>query len=88
MNFLCGYRIKEYKNRLYQRVFFFFFFGVCVWKGFYELLFICIAQQFTVFLKIVLHFLNNPRYFPHKEIVSIHKALQARARPQSLILSR
>lgn len=86
MNFLCGYRIKEYKNRLYQRVFFFFL--VCVWKGFYELLFICIAQQFTVFLKIGLHFLNNSRYFPHKEIVSIHKALQARAQPQSLILSR
>ena len=30
MNFLCGYRIKEYKNRLYQRVFFFFLVCVCV----------------------------------------------------------
>lgn len=66
MNFLCGYRIKEYKNSTVSKG---FIFGVCVCKGFYELLFICIAQKFTIFLKIGLHFLNNSRYFPHKEIV-------------------
>ena len=72
MNFLCGYRIKEYKNSTVSKG---FIFGVCVCKGFYELLFICIAQQFTIFIKIGLHFLNNSRYFTHKEIVSVHKTL-------------
>lgn len=65
MNFFCGY-IKEYKNSPASKI----FFGVCVCvyvcKGFYELLLISQAQQFIIFLKIDLHFLNNSRYLPYK----------------------
>lgn len=62
MNFLCAHSIREYKNSTDSKIFL-----VCVFMGFYELLYISKAQQFIIFLKIGLHFSKNSKHFPIKE---------------------